>query len=396
MTKIMNYTIEDIVAQADRAINMNERVRNTSFTPNLDKTPPLFNGNQITALCKIERNTFNRRLAKGDLPGGILSKTGRREFTLAEARVWARAYGRSYVRQDGQEGVAITVANSKGGVGKTTTAMCLAQGLNLLGYRVLVVDLDPQGSLSSLCGYLPDTQVKEWQTVLPFCAGSYNFTGDEDATPVSVTSLDYAIRPTYWDGLDAITSAPSAFAAEFCIPTRALQEEGFKFYEVIKNGIDEIKQKYDVIIFDCPPTMSYLTIGAAWASDGLIIPVPPRGMDFSATAQFWSLFTNLARTIADSPVAKKDKQKEWQFINVLLSMVDGADERTGFMQRLINDTYGSMVVPVEIPKTQVLSGTAADYKTVYDLSKYQGLAKPAYDRVVDLLEQQIRSCWKDS
>jgi len=117
-------------------------------------------------------------------------------------------------------------------------------------------------------------------------------------------------------------------------------------------------------------------------------------MDFSATAQFWSLFTTIANAISESKAAKEEKPKEWPFINVLLSMVDSSDERTGFMQRLINDTYGSMVVPVEIPKTQVSSSSAADYKTVYDLPKYQGSAKPAYDRVVDLLEQQIRSCWK--
>lgn len=394
MTDMTSYTIDDIVKQANRAINMNERVRNTSFSPHLSKAPPIYNGNQLTALCKIERNTFNRRLAKGDLPKGQLTDSGRREFTLAEARVWARAYGRAYERAPGQEGIAITVANSKGGVGKTTTTMCLAQGLSALSYKVLVVDMDPQGSLSSLAGYLPDTQVEEWQTVLPFCSGKYNFTDDDEAEPTPVVDLDYAIRPTYWDGLDVITSAPSAFGAEFAIPTRALQEEGFRFYDVIKNGLNSIKQNYDIILFDCPPTLSYLTIGAAWASDGLIIPIPPRGMDFSATAQFWSLFTTIANAISESKAAKEEKPKEWPFINVLLSMVDSSDERTGFMQRLINDTYGSMVVPVEIPKTQVSSSSAADYKTVYDLPKYQGSAKPAYDRVVDLLEQQIRSCWK--
>lgn len=389
MSENQGYSIDDIVDQAARAIQMNEKVRNTSNLPNRIKTPPIFNGNQLADLCKIDRNVLNRRVAKGDLPTGTVAPNSRREFTLKEARAWTQSYGRAHQRKDGEEAVLIAVANSKGGVGKTTTTMCLAQRLSSLSYSVLIVDMDPQGSLSSIANYLPESQVSREQTIFPYCEGVYNFSDDEEAEPIEVTSLDYAIRPTYWDGIDVITSAPAAFGAEFSIPSRALREEGFRFYEVIKKGVINIKRHYDIVLFDCPPTMSYLTIGAAWAADGLIIPVPPRGMDFAATAQFWSLFTTIASTIDDNV----EEKKIWKFINILFSMVDSADDKTGYMQSLINDTYGSMVVPVEIPKTNVSSNAAADYKTVYDLTKHQGTAKPAWDRVGDLLEQQIRAAY---
>jgi chromosome partitioning protein len=129
----------------------------------------------------------------------------------------------------------------------------------------------------------------------------------------------------------------------------------------------------------------------------LIIPMPPKGMDFSSSAQFWSLFTSLSREIDNRDLTAESKT--WQFINILLSIVDANDSNTGYVTALINETYGQMVVPVEIPKTSVATASGAEFGTVYDITKYSGStktyerARTAYDRVVDLLELQIRSIW---
>lgn len=377
------YTIDDILSQAEKAINMIERVRNVAFRPSQKKHSPTLSIAQLATLCRIDRGAFNRRLAKKDLPQGDETKSGRREFSVSDARQWAKAYGRSFNRGE-QDGVVITVANSKGGVGKTTTTMCMAQGLSLLGYRVCIIDLDPQGSLSDLAGYLSDTEVAEENTGILYFAGQEN-------------TLDYAIRPTYWDGIDVICSSPVAFSAEFFIPARQMRETSFKFHNAISAGLVNMKKEYDIILIDCPPTMSYLTIGAIWAANGLIIPMPPKGMDFSSSAQFWSLFTNLSREIDNRDLTAESKT--WQFINILLSIVDANDSNTGYVTALINETYGQMVVPVEIPKTSVATASGAEFGTVYDITKYSGStktyerARTAYDRVVDLLELQIRSIW---
>jgi len=379
--KPKEYSIEDVIAQAEKAINMVERSRNYSFRPEKEKPSPKINATQLASLCRIDRNALNRRIAKKEQPPGDETTSGRREFSVAEVRIWTKAYGRRFDRGS-KNGIVITTANSKGGVGKTTTTMCMAQGLSLMGYKVCIIDLDPQGSLSELAGFLTDTEVMEEHTALPF------FAGDEE-------TLDYAIRPTYWDGIDVICSSPVAFAAEFYIPARTMREPNFKFHEVLDNGLTEMKKKYDIILIDCPPTMSYLTIGAIWAANGIIIPMPPKGMDFSSSAQFWSLFTNLANELEI-----RGSKKRWQFINVLLSMTDSNDPNTGFVQALINETYGQMVVPVEIPKTSVATSSGADFSTVFDVTKYSGStktyarARTAYDRVVELLELQIRSFWE--
>ena len=103
--------------------------------------------------------------------------------------------------------MTIAVGNFKGGVSKTTTAMALAQGLSLRGHRVLAIDTDPQGSLTTLFGVLPDTMVEDEQTIAPIVYG------DE-------TSVRSAIQTTYWDGIDLIAAAPSLFGAEFVLPAR--------------------------------------------------------------------------------------------------------------------------------------------------------------------------------
>ncbi len=380
------FTIHDIEEQADRVADVVERVRNSIFSPDYVKKPPTFSITQLAILCRTNRDALMRRLAKGDLPPGKEINKAKREFTLAEARVWTRAYGRSYVRKPGDQAIVITIANSKGGVSKTTTTMCLAQGLSLLGYKVLCVDLDPQGSLTSLCGYLPDTQVQEEDTVLPLCAG------DE-------SSLAYAVKDTYWDGLDVIGCSPVAFAAEFHLPSRqSKREEGFLFYDVLNRGLVDLRDDYDVIMVDTSPTLSYLSLNAFFAADGLIVPIPPRGMDFASSSQFWTLFAGLANSISE----QTDTVKTWKFINVLLSMTEGrGNVNESVVREWIKVAYGDKLMTGEIPKTVVSSSSGTKFATVYDITKYTGSTKTyqnarvAYDAAVDQIEAQIRRIWID-
>jgi len=192
-----------------------------------------------------KKGSLSHRMDRGDLPSGRLNAAGsRREFSLAEARTWIRGYRRDSLRPAGAETVTIAIGNFKGGVSKTTTAVTLAQGLTLLGHKVLVIDTDPQGSLTTLFGILPDieAEVDEQDTILPRAMGSE-------------TSIRYAIRPTYWDGIDLVAAAPVLFEAEFALPARQTQEPGFEFWRVLDLGMDDVRPDYDVIVIviDTPP-----------------------------------------------------------------------------------------------------------------------------------------------
>lgn len=378
-----SISLADISAQAERAVTMMEQIRSAMLAPTARKASPRFNLSQLAGLCGIEKGSLSHRLSKGDLPAGKLNEAGtRREFDLSEARAWIREYRHANLRPEGAEAITISVGNFKGGVSKTTTAVTLAQGLSLLGHRVLVIDTDPQGSLTTLFGILPDTEVSEEDTILPLAMGSE-------------TSIRYAIRPTYWDGIDLVAAAPVLFGAEFALPARQTQEPGFEFWRVLDLGIDDVRGEYDAIIIDTPPSLSYTTINAFMASNGIIMPLPPNALDFASAAQFWSLFSDLTTEL----LSKRGLDKEFDFIHVLLARVDSADASSNVVRQWIGQTYAEKVLPVEIPKTAVIGVTAAEFGTVYDVAKYDGSAKTfkrardAYDSFVSYIEGSMRGVW---
>ncbi|MDH3461278.1 MAG: AAA family ATPase [Burkholderiaceae bacterium] len=378
--------MQRIVALASRASNMVEQIRGRLLAPQSRKVSPHYSASQLAVLCGVDKAHINYRITKGDLPAGRLSPTGgKREFTLSETRQWTRAYRQDKMRPTGQRAFCIVVANFKGGVSKTTSAMILAQGLSLRGHRVLAIDIDPQGSLTTLHGILPEAEVSEEMTISPLCVGT-----SDDITP--------AIRSTYWDGIDLVAAAPFLFSAEFALPARQMQDAGARFWDVLNAGLEPIRDLYDVIVIDTPPSLSYVTINGLWAADGLVVPVPPSGLDFASSAQFWSLLADLGSNLDQQE--PDGARKVFDFLHVLLSRVDQADAASPAVRQWIQATYGEFVLPVEIPKTSVTSNKAAEFATAYDVQKYDGSAKTykravdAYDRFVDLAEQSVVEAWR--
>lgn len=376
-------SIEQLAEQAQRATRIVAEIRSRMLAPDARKTSPMFSKEKLQTLCGLTPDKIKYRLGKGDLPVGTPRATGnRREFSLGEMRTWAKAYGVAPVRPEGAKACVITCGNSKGGVSKTTTVMTLAQGLALRGLSVLAIDLDPQGSLTTLFGYLPEAEIDDGHTVAPLCHG------DE-------TGLNYAVRKTYWEGVDLIPASPTLFSAEFALPARQSRDHKFAFWDVLNVGLDSVRDSYDVIVIDTAPALSYLSINAFFAADGMIVPMPPNGLDFASSAQFWNLFADLAGSISRS----RHIEKSYDFIHVLLSKVDMSDSASSVVRDWIVAAYGSKVLPVEIPKTAVSSSSGAEFGTVYDVERYEGnaktyaRAKDAYDRFVEIVEQSVSQCW---
>ena len=375
--------IDDIGQQADRAKKILAKVRKTMLAPTVSKEAPLFTPVQLAGLVGLEPRQVDYRSKKGALPAGRMNAAGtRREFPLADVRIWARELRSSLMRPAGAEGIAVSIANFKGGVSKTTTALTLAQGLSLRGHRVLAIDCDPQGSLTTLFGILPDGEVDAEQTILPLCLG------DQD-------TIEYAIRSTYWDGIDLVPATSSLFSAEFALPARQRTQGGaFKFWNVLHNGIELARQEYDVIVLDTPPSLSYVTINAMMASNGIITPLPPNALDFASSVQFWDLFYDLT-----SELDSRDKAKRFDFIDVLLAKVDSSDIATSVVKEWISAAYGSKVLPIEIPKTSTAASASAEFGSIYDMkpgsasSRTIKRALDAYDQFVDAVESQIVGAW---
>jgi len=375
--------IEALQIVADTAIDVVEQVRGSMLAPSEKKAGPTFNSAQLAELCGVDLSRLNYLIKKGGLPSGDKDGVKRREWTLEQARQWVQHIKSKNLRnQKLSAGVCITVANFKGGVSKTTTAVALAQGLSLRGHRVLVIDTDPQGSLTTLFGILPDTEVEEEHTILPLCAGE-------------TQSINSAIQHTYWDGIDLVAAAPVLFNAEFLLPSRQTRERDFAFWRVLDSGLDDARNEYDVIVIDTPPSLSYITINALIAAQGVVMPLPPNTLDFASSAQFWNLFTEVCGGLFKS----RGDDKKFHFIDVLLSRVDRSDVVSSAVRDWIIAAYGSKVLPVEIPKTAIAGIASTKFGTVYDMNTSNAQAKTlkrardAYDLFVDHIEMQIQGVW---
>ena len=379
---IKRQTIDDIEQQAQKIAAMMGRIRESLLAPNAVKIAPSLSASQMAELCGVDKAKIIYRMSRGDLPKG--STVGnRRQWSLEESQPWMRDLRAPHLRPKDAAAITLTVANFKGGVAKTTSAVTLAQGLSMRGHKVLLIDLDPQGSATTLFGFLPDTDVEVDNTAASLFAGE-----EED--------MQYAIRKTYWPNIDLVCAAPLLFGSEFVLPARQAKDPGFEFWRVLDYGLDAAREIYDVIVIDTPPSLSYLTINALMAADGVIMPLPPSLLDFASSAQFWDLFSDLCNQL----LRGRGKSKSFEFIDVLLSRVEASDTASSIVRQWVLEGYGEKVLPIEIPKTSIAATSSAEFGTVYDMppgaanARTMTRARDAYNRMCELIEQQIVAVWE--
>ena len=148
-------------------------------------------------------------------------------------------------------GKAIAIFNQKGGVGKTTTNINLAACLAMKGKKVLILDIDPQGNTTSGIGI----QKRSLKNTI------YNILIDKEFDPKK------AIIKTNVKNLDLIPASVDLAGAE----VELVQIEGRE--STLKNGLDKVKDNYDYIFIDCPPSLGLLTINSLTAVDSVLIPI---------------------------------------------------------------------------------------------------------------------------
>jgi chromosome partitioning protein len=380
-------SISGLVAIAERAQQTLTNLRDDLLEPHPRKVAPTFTSSKVAKLCQIERVDLNylcTRGNKGSYPIGTLTGASRsRIFTLAETQAFVRANGVCKPRPEGQRAIVCGVGNFKGGVGKTTMTVAIAQGLTLRGHKVCLIDLDPQASSTTLMGYVPDAEISEDMTVMPVVYGDQ-------------PDLAFAPIPSYWDGLDLIPSCPALFGADYYLPNRQVQNPSFEFWTVLDNALGPLRDKYDVILIDTPPTLSYLAISSFMATDGLIVPIPPETLDYASSTQFFRQFAELFTSLQGS----REVEKNFEFIKIVLSKVKSQAATTPVVKGWIKQTYHELLATAELIETDIVMNASAEFQTVYDIAQYDGSqrtlnrALDSFDSVVDEIEASIQNAWQ--
>jgi len=383
-------TPEDLKHLAALSAVMLKKIRDGMLEPHPRKESPLIPSGRVQEMCGIDKVRMNRALKKGDLPQGSQTRAGApRYFTVAEAQQWVRAELKPVPRKG--PGKVIAVANFKGGVTKTTMSTLLAQGLSLRrGRRVLHVDLDPQGSATTLYGINPHAEVESDQTIMPLIEAFLNGgTFDMSGLP----------QETYWSNLDLIPSSTDLFNAEFMLPARVTSEAGsqLRFEQVLADGLAPLKEKYDYIIIDTAPTLSYLTINAIFAADGVIVPVVPDTLAFASMVQFWQLFSDLVTGMEERG---EESRKEFDFLDILITRMAQKDAPR-VVSEWIREVYGNRVLPVQIPETELARNSNTRFATIYDLTGGDANAETMRrirvpcDAFVDHVDDKVSALWQE-
>jgi chromosome partitioning protein len=333
----------------------------------------LFSTWEITKyLIPVAQAHFRRVLKQNpELPQGTSETDGRAKwFTLDEvlrlrahfASGGSKAKEYQPYRPAGLPAKMVAVANFKGGVGKTSTAAHLAMSAALDGYKVLVLDLDSQGSMTSIFGGKVED---EWGTVFPLLARHYGqhlrtenqkrMERGEQPLPLDDTlsealdiTADSLIKPTHWPNIDLIGAQLNLYWAEFQIPVWRMQARGWKLWDALTESLeaDGVLDKYDLIFIDTPPALGYLTINGLAASDILLVPLGASFLEFDSTGRFFdmlhSTFASIeeGENIAARALGRDELAFEWDAVRAVVTRYDGAQqaELAGLMQAYLGRT----------------------------------------------------------
>jgi chromosome partitioning protein len=374
------------------------------------KTLRRFSTWEITRyLIPVATAHFRRVLkANPDLPQGS-SETGggAKWFTLDEvlrlrahfAAEGSRAKEYRPWRPAGLPAKLIAVANFKGGVGKTSTAAHLAMSAALDGYRVLVIDLDSQGSMTSIFG---GRVADEWGTVFPLLARHYarhlqeenrlRVSRGEAPVPLDDT-LDEALKTqagalvqrTHWPNIDLIGAQLNLYWAEFQIPVWRMQGRSWKLWDALTDSLsaDGVLDAYDLVFLDTPPALGYLTINGIAAADILLVPTGASFLEFDSTGRFFDMlhatFASIeeGENMAARALGRPGLAFEWDAVRAILTRYDASQQAE--MAALMQAWLGRALTPQRQDFTALIGQAGERVAGIYE-ADYRDFNRETYIR----------------
>jgi len=280
-----------------------------------------------------------------------------------------------YQRPDGSKPIILSISNFKGGVAKSTTTLHMVQKCALAGLRCLVIDLDPQATLSLWFGYVPDIDVKEDETIRPALEGDSS-------------NIKKVIQKTYFDGVDIVPGNLSLSDLEITLSNLSIQEEQLKTLGMpnvrITNCVKHIEDDYDIIVFDCGPNLGMLTINAVTCSNSLLVPIPPMMNDLGSFVTFTGTLETLFKHVG----------KSFDFFRIILTK-HPESMLSKQIEILMREKFGAYILQKNIVNSVEIEKASSSFSSVYEMPKR---SSKSYNRAINCLNgvfNEILDAFKD-
>jgi chromosome partitioning protein len=370
----------------------------------------LFSTWEITKyLIPVAPAHFRRVLrANPDLPQGRSETEGGAKWFAFDEVLRLRAHfaaegskAKNYLpyRPDGLPAKLVSVANFKGGVGKTSTCAHLAMSAALDGYKVLMIDLDSQGSMTSIFG---GTVEDEWNTVFPLIARHYATTLQADnqrrmdrgeppvpldetlSEALGVKARD-VIQPTHWPNIDLIGAQLNLYWSEFQIPVWRMASRGWKLWDALTDVLEQdgILDQYDLIFIDTPPALGYLTINGLSAADIVLVPLGASFLEFDSTGRFFDMLHSTFQSIEEGEntaaraLGRPEMGFEWDAVRAVITRYDGGQQAE--MAGLIQAYLGRTLQPYRQDFTALIGQAGESVNGIYE-ADYRDFNRETYAR----------------
>lgn len=254
-------------------------------------------------------------------------------------------------------GKIISLANQKGGVGKTTTSINLAAALALEGKRVLLVDADPQANSSSGLG----VDIQQMEHTVYECL---------------IDGIDphQAVYPTTTEGLYIMPSHIDLVGAEIEMLNMEQRET------ILKHRLSSLRAEYDYILIDCSPSLGLITINALTASDGIIIPVQ---------CEFFAL-EGIAKLLNTVKIIKSNLNPSLRIAGFLLTMYDGRLRLSAQVHDEVRRHFGDLVFDTVIARNVRLSEAPSHGMSVLEYDRTSKGAKNYKNLAKELIRREER------
>lgn len=343
---------------------------------------PRFSITRVADLVGRTGTAIREAEKDGRLPVVPRTQSGRRVgYTLAEVNTMRRVFGTRPWRDPADPLAIIAVQNFKGGVGKSTVSVHLAQYLAIRGYRVCLVDCDSQGSSTTMLGYVPDLDISEDDTLYPFI---------RDA---EMSSLAYAVRETHWDGLWLIPANLRLYSAEYELAARIAHREQ-RLLNRLSEGIASISEYFDVIILDPPPALGTVSLSVMRAANALLVPIPPTVVDFTSTASFLAMLHESIGVLEE-----RGLPIDLRWIRFLATRADEQKSMQRELLQVMRNLFGESMLRTVLRDSAEIDNASARMMSVYELEQ-PVTSRETYQRCITYLnavnaeiEMQIRLTW---